>query len=166
MYGAITRSSPFVNDQQSITQALDRFVLPRQVNDRQTRTIAGFLQNFPPQEVKFIVAQGDEEAGSYRADLQRALEKGGWHTKAIDYIPDPPQIGLSINFIQTMEHAQVQSDWKHPKADLILQEALGLAGIRLDSISSGSGTAVTEDSLAITIAHRRRDSYALPCEPK
>ena len=58
-------------------------------------------RQFPPEltmfsgDVTFLVAQGDEEAGSYRADLQRALEKGGWHTKGIQYVPEPMQAGLS-----------------------------------------------------------------------
>jgi hypothetical protein len=153
------------NDQQSITQVLDRFVLPRQVNDEQARVIALFLQSFPPQEVAFDVAQGDEEAGSYRADLQRALEKGGWHTKAINYVVDPPQIGLSISLIQTMAHSQIQADSQHPKADLILREAFGLAGVRVDGWG-GTGDNIPEDLIKITVGHRRRDSYALPCVPK
>jgi hypothetical protein len=125
------------NDEHSITQVLDRFVLPRQLSEGQIKSIGSFLQNFQPQEVSFELVQGDQEANVYQNDLQHALEKAGWHIKEVKSVPETSQ-SLSIDFRQTPEHSQVQSDFKHPKGDLLLQEAFGLAGVRLDGVSSGS----------------------------
>ena len=151
------------NDEHSITQVLDRFVLPRQLSKGQIESIGSFLQNFQPQEVSFELVNGDQEADTYQNDLQRALEKAGWHIKEVKSVPETSQ-SLSIDFRQTPEHSQVQSDFKHPKADLLLQEAFGLAGVRLDGVSSGSSPKSTEDVMTIIVGHRRRDSYVQPCE--
>jgi hypothetical protein len=153
------------NDQYSITQALNRFVLPRQLNTEQINTIGAFLQNFPPVEFTFEVVQGDDEASSYMLDVKKALEKGGWHTKGINYVPNLPQEGLQFNLQQTQEHAH-QSDLGHPGPGTLLQEALGIAGIQLDGGGGGGGVGITEDSMQIRVGHRRKDSYVLPCEPK
>jgi hypothetical protein len=61
---------------------------------------------------------------------------GGWNRAATNpytYAHDV-QEGLSINFVQTMEHSQKPSDFKNPNASMLLQEAFGLAGVRLDSL--------------------------------
>jgi hypothetical protein len=156
------------NDQQSITQALDRFVLPRQLSERQMDSIGGYLKQFPSVVFSFDIAKGDEEAGQYAADLGRALEKGGWHLSAKDpytYVEEPVYVGLSIGFRQAPGHAQMATDYRNPGANLVLQEAFGLAGVIVDSSGSGTDSTTTEDEIRLTVGHRRRDSYALPCKP-
>lgn len=148
------------NDEQSITKALDRFVLPRQLTAYQINRIGSFLQFFPPQELVLHVIQGDEEAGGYEGDLRRALvDKGGWHVKSEDTVADA-QGGLTIGFTPATDHEQTPSDWKHPKGDLILQEALGLAGVRANGGGGSGGGVVAADYVTVTVGHRRRDSYA------
>jgi hypothetical protein len=66
------------NDQQSITEALDRFVVPRQLTIGQIETIGHFLSSFPAQDVNFRIIAGDEEASSYSVEIMHALEKAGW----------------------------------------------------------------------------------------
>jgi hypothetical protein len=157
------------NDQQSITQALDRFVLPRQLSERQMDSIGGYLKQFPSVVFSFDIAKGDEEAGQYAADLRRALEKGGWHLSAKDpytYVEETPYVGLNIGFRQTPGHAQAPTDYRNPTANMVLLEAFGLAGVRVDGSGTGTDSTTTEDEIKITVGHRRRDSYALPCEPK
>jgi hypothetical protein len=66
------------NDQHSIAEVLKRFVLPRRLTPEQNQILASFLLKFPAQDYSFDVAEGDGEASTYRADLQAALEKGGW----------------------------------------------------------------------------------------
>jgi hypothetical protein len=44
---------------------------------------------------------------------------------------------------------------------LLLQEAFGLAGVRLNSVAGGSGINVTQDSLTITVGLPRKDCYEI-----
>jgi hypothetical protein len=62
--------------------------------------------------------------------------------------------------MQTMEHSQKPSDFKNPNASMLLQEAFGLAGVRLDSVA-GSGINVMQDSLTINVGLPRKDSYQI-----
>jgi len=153
------------NDVQSIANVIDRGVMPRHLTKGQQSQISSFLLRFPPQKVRFNLVRG-EEAGSYRSDIQQALEKGGWSVAKIDYIDSAtPYEGLRIDFTQTMDHSQQQEDPRNPKPDRVLLMALGLAGVRLNSSGGGSGINVTEDSLVITIGPPRRDSYQLTPPP-
>lgn len=153
------------NDLQSIARVLERGVLPRHLNKRQQSAISSFLLQFEPHEYAFRLSNRDEEAGSYRADIEQALIKGGWARSAKDpyeyVIGNDIQSGVSLNFIQTQEHSQKPEDPRNPKPDRLLMMALGLAGIRLDSSGGGSGPSITEDRLVITVGHRRMDSFEL-----
>jgi hypothetical protein len=150
------------NDVQSIAKVIDRGVLPRHLNRRQQSAISAFLSQFEPHEFSFRIIARSEEASSYRADIEQALTKGGWtrSTKNPYVYADDVGEGLSINFIQTMEHSQKSSDPRYPDPPLLLEEAFGLAGVRLSG-SSGSAINVTEDSLTISIGLPRKDSYEL-----
>jgi hypothetical protein len=44
---------------------------------------------------------------------------------------------------------------------MLLQEAFGLAGVRLDSVGGGSGINVMQDSLTINVGVPRKDSYEI-----
>jgi hypothetical protein len=63
--------------------------------------------------------------------------------------------------MQTMEHSQKPSDFKNPNAYMLLQEAFGLAGVRLDSVGGGSGINVMQDSLTLNVVLPRKDSYEI-----
>jgi hypothetical protein len=163
---AIQRNNEIVtlrNDEETIAKVIDRLVLPRHLTNNQQKAISSFLRQFEPHEYAFKLPLRYEEAGSYRVDIEQALMKGGWTRSATNpyvYTDDLPE-GLSINFIQTMEHAQKQSDWRNPSASLLLQEALGIAGVRVDQTGGGSGINVSEDRLEIGIGRPRKDAYVL-----
>jgi hypothetical protein len=137
--------------------ALERWVLPRRLVPEQITAISAYLQMFQPSAVRFTVAQYDEEVGTYRADLQRALTAGGWHILGTDY-EAAIQEGVHIHFKQTQATAQRPDDPKQPKPDRILWDALRQAGVQVDGMGSGSGVSVTTDLLTITIGKRRRDT--------
>jgi len=163
---AIQRNNEIVtlrNDEQAIAKVIDRLVMPRHLTKNQQRVISDFLSQFSPHEYAFQLPNNYEEAGSYRVDIEQALLKAGWTRSAInpyDYTNNVSE-GLSINFIQTMEHAQKGNDLKNPNASQLLQMAFGLAGVRLNGSGGGSGINVTEDRLVISIGRPRRDSYVL-----
>jgi hypothetical protein len=156
------------NDEQSITATLERFVLPRQLSDSQIKEIVEILRNSPTLVVSYDIAQGDEEAGSYRADIQKALDKAGWHLKngsAINYIVDPmPGLAVRFELAPSQEQPKAQPNPSAARPDLALRDAFALSGVRVDSFQEAGNNAVT--GVIITIGHRRRDAYALPCEPK
>jgi len=151
------------NDEQSMAKVLDRLVMPRHLTKDQQRAISSFLLQFEPREYAFRLPLRYEEAGSYRSEIEQALIKGGWTRSTVNpylYTEDVPE-GLTISFTQTMEHAQKQSDFRNPNASLVLQEAFGLAGVRLNGTSGGSGINVTQERLEIGIGRSRKDSYEL-----
>lgn len=141
---------------QDILRALNRYVLPRHLSEQQIATIADYLQKHPPQKVKFSIIRNNEEASSYRVDIQQALLKGGWEIIGFDY-PDFVQEGLSIHFQQTQASQQQQGTLKNPKPDTILLDALRAAKVRIDGSGGGSGIDTKENVLTIRIGHRRMD---------
>jgi hypothetical protein len=156
------------NDQQSITEVLNRFVLPRQLDDDHGRDLVFLLRNAPQLQVTYEVAQGDEEASSYRADIQRALDKAGWHLKngsSINYVVDPPtSLGVRFEMAPSQEGTATRPDPKLERADVALRDAFAMSGVLVNTFQgSGDGNAT---GVIITIGHRRRDAYALPCTPK
>ena len=120
--------------------------------------VAEFLSRFPPCDFAFKVISQDSEASSYRSDFQAPLTKAGWTLTTIDY-SDDIQDGVRTNFVQTTEHQKQPNDTKNPKPDLLLQMALGLAGVRFDGSGGGGAATVTKDLVTIEIGHRRKDSY-------
>jgi len=148
------------NDVQSIARVIERGVLPRHLNKGQQATISGFLSLCQPYRVSFKVIARDEEASGYRADLQQALTKGGWTIGKIEY-SDDLQEGIRTHLMRTMPHQQQPDDPKNPTPDRLLVMALGLAGVRFEGSSGGSGVIVTEDSLTIEIGRRRKDTYTV-----
>jgi hypothetical protein len=160
------------NDQQSIARVLDRIALPRHLSDRQVEIIADILQNFSAPKIALEVIQGDDEASDYRADIQRALEKGGWHVTSISQVVNTPEAQIpdfSIYYLPAPGHAQTggATDFRHPSVVMGLREAFGLAGVGEISGSNDGGSGnVAQDTIKITIGHRRRGYSLLPCEAK
>lgn len=156
------------NDEQSITRALDRFVLPRQISNEQISMIASFLQNFPAQNFTMSIVEGDEEASEYGSYIERALEKGGWHMKSLNPVKESAQSGLAFSFSQKPENQTPPGEgfkWtlEHGSSFLVVQAAFGTAGVQVDGWGGSGGS---EDIVTVTVGHRRRNSYALPCVPK
>jgi hypothetical protein len=141
------------NDQ--IENALRRYVLPRHLTDQQISTIADYLRKFGPQVVKFTVAKDNQEANSYRADIQKALEQSGWAISSTDYADIPE--GVRYQYMQTQENNQKPRDAKNPRPDTLITDAFKLAHVRLDGGGGGSSINVTADSFTIFVGHRRMD---------
>jgi hypothetical protein len=163
---ALTRNNEIValrNDEHSIAVALDRFVLPRHLTAEQ---LGSFLQLFPPQNVAVLVAKDDVEASQYLDDLKQALDRGGWHIKSNEFALDTAPAGLSVNLVQSPAQMKVQPDNRSPNSAIRLQEAFGLAGVRLDGNGGSVRENVKEEILEITVGHRPKDNYILPCMVK
>jgi hypothetical protein len=144
------------NDEQSIVKVLDRLVLPRSLSDGQINAIAAFLHNYSPQEVTIETLLGDDETSRYAAFFYQALSKGGW-TIEMKHVPSLNQVGVSIHFTQTMQHAQIPTDYSRLKADELLKLSLASAGVPIDgSHGRGQGIAVEKDLLKLTVGVRRR----------
>jgi hypothetical protein len=154
------------NDQYSIGQVLNPFVLPRQLSARQADSISGYLKQFSSVIFSFDIVKNDDEAGRYAEALRKALEDGGWHLREnqpYTYVDETPNGGLAVGFRQTPEHNQNSGDYRNPKSDVILQEAFGLAGVRLDGGNGGvADSTVSQDEIKIIVGHRGKDYYALP----
>ena len=139
-----------------IQETLSRYVLPRHLSEQQIDTIAGYLSKYDPQQFKMIVIKNNEEASSYRSDIQRALTAGGWELSTIDYSDDVRE-GISLQFTETQESSQRRPDPKHPKPLEILQRAFQQARVQLAGTGSGSGVSITANSTTISIGRRRMD---------
>lgn len=139
-----------------IAQTLSRYVLPRHLTEVQIAAVATYLSKFDPQEVELLVLRNSEEAGAYRADVQRALMQGGWST-TIKYSDDVRE-GISTQFMRTRESFNARPDPKHPTAEQLFLEAVRIAQIPISG--NGSGTAAegaTANSFSIQIGRRRMD---------
>jgi hypothetical protein len=152
------------NDTQSIGQVIERLVLPRHLTRNQQSVLANFLRGFDPHEFAFRLPKSDQEASQFASDIEQGLIRGGWtRSKSLpyEYLDNLPE-GLSVDFIQTPEHAKKEEDPKNPAQDKLFQMALGLAGIRLNQMGGGGSRAgMTEDLLIIGVGRRRKDSYQL-----
>jgi hypothetical protein len=166
---AIQRANELVglrNDEQSIARVLDRFVFPRHLTKTQQDIVSKNLRLFDTQQFAFRIFQGDNEASSYAGDIAQALTKGGWTLSTqnpYEYTRDA-QEGLSVRLDQTQEHSQKPDDPRNPKPDKILKIVLGLAGVRLDQMGSGSGINVA-DRITIEVGLRRADNYQFTGDP-
>lgn len=139
-----------------LAKTMARYVLPRHLTDDQITAISKYLSGFPSQAVKFLVMKNSEEASSYRADFQRAIEQGGWRVTAVDYTDDIPE-GITTQIIQTMVSMQAPRDPRAPRVDELFAQALRQAHVPLSAQQSGGGIAVTENSFQIRIGRRRMD---------
>jgi hypothetical protein len=142
-----------------IQQALRRYVLPRHLTEQQTAAISGYLlQHDPPKETKVIITvpERDAEAAAYADDIRQALVKGGWPIAPINTANDV-QEGLGAQFWQTEQSSKIPADAQHPKLNDLLRQALHAARIEFGNFGGGGGQAITENSLTISVGHRRMD---------
>ena len=153
------------NDVNLIQKRMARYVLPRTLTPEAKGIISDYLSKFDPQPVVMKLVPRDEEAGSYRADLQQALEKGGWPVASILY-DDSVQEGLGINVTTPMQQPAQQNPFDRLKPKKgpgdILREAFEKAGVIVSSSGGGSGVGIKETTVTISIGHRRRDKWAIP----
>jgi len=157
------------DDLELIRARMARYVLPRSLTPEQKKTIAEYLSKYEPQPIVMKVTPRNEEAGSYRADLQQALEKGGWPVASIDYDDTVPE-GLQIHMSEPMREPGQESpfDRLNPKKKPtdILREAFDRAGVIVNGTGGGSGRNITAVTITISIGHRRRDKWAIPPPPR
>jgi hypothetical protein len=146
---------PIYRDLRSLQTAMKRYVLPRHLTDAQISTIANYLSERDPQDIKIVQLKNNEESSAYRADFQNAFTKGGWKV-AIDISDDIPE-GVCSNFMRTISNSQKQPNPKQPNAEELLIEAFRQARIQLNQRSGGSGQGISNDSLTLTIGRRRVD---------
>lgn len=142
---------------------LNCWAKPRRLSEKQISSVAKYLAAHPPQSIEFAILQYDEEAGNFRADIDRALRQGGWKITGYSY-PAALQAGLGTDFFQTAEHRTQEEDPKKPNAPMILQEAFALAHIQIDhSGSTSAPLPAAEDRLVIEIGRRFTNGYGQYC---
>jgi hypothetical protein len=139
--------------------AMERFVLPRRLSANEIEQIGRYLAGFRPYVINFVVNEGDEEAGSYRADIQRALAAGGWNVGRIEY-RGGLQAGLTYQYSYTRETEARRNDPREKVPDQLLVEAMQEAQIAFDGGGGGGGAAT--DSITISVGARRRDAHGRP----
>jgi hypothetical protein len=159
------------NDIQSMARVIERGVLPRHLTRSQSSSLISFIQEHgtdSPVQMALLVKRDNSEADGYRADIEGALIKAGWSLRSIngvDYSDSVPE-GLSIYLVQGNSHPPRNSSPSGPQ--LLLLEALGLAGVRVDGSIGGGGGGEraegkdqTDDLVTIAIGARKMDSDTL-----
>ena len=91
--------------------------------------IADYLAHHNPKQVKMLVIQNNEEASSYRSDIQTALMQGGWEITAIDYRPDVRQ-GSRRFFNRRSETSRLRPDPRNPNAQELFNDAMQRARVQ------------------------------------
>ncbi|MDR4463785.1 MAG: hypothetical protein MRJ66_05905 [Nitrospira sp.] len=167
LWGYIVGKKVFqmADDVELLNKRMERYVLPRQLTGDQKKTIADYLSKFDPQPIVMKVVPKNEEASSYRADLQQALEKGGWPVANITY-DEGVQEGLRIEMTEPMQEPGQPDPFEKlnpkKKPNDVLHDALTQAGILVSGTGSGSGRNITSTTITISIGNRRRDKWAIP----
>jgi hypothetical protein len=147
------------NDEQSMAAVLRRTALPRRLTKNQQEAIANFLAQFPPDN--YSIRSVDNEAAVYGRDIAEALNQAHW--KQVQPQPNPDSAfndGLTISFVPAPPDLKSQ-DNRNPSPSLLLQEAFGLAAVRLDggTRSESAPSGITEGYLEIWIGHYRMDDF-------
>lgn len=156
------------NDQLSIANVINRLVLPRRLTEHQQQMITVMLRFYEPCRYVFRLSP-DQETGMFAGDIAKALDKGGWKRledgAPLSHQNSILQEGVHLTFIPSVEHAHKQYNWKDPDGGLIMQEAFGIAGVRLDGgCIDCQRDPGQEDLLVIEIGPPRRDSYAFTAD--
>ena len=151
-----------------MSDQMSRYVIPRQLTGAQEEILAGELKKANKSHgVKFLVNQGDQEADHYRADLQRAIEKGGWPVISSEPKADLPD-GVSVNWAEPYSEGKTSEELARERVsggvtlrpDMFLSRALRKA--RVDVSGGGSMSGADATSLTISIGPRRRDRHSTP----
>lgn len=167
LWGYIVGNKVFqmADDVELLSKRMERYVLPRTLTADQKNTIADYLSKFTPQPIAMKVIPRNEEASSYRADLQQALEKGGWPVANITY-DEGVQEGLRIEIVEPMQEPGQPNpfDKLNPKKkpDEVLRDALTQAGIFMIPGGGSRRIDITSTTITISIGNRRRDRWAIP----
>ena len=140
----------------ALQAAVKAFVLPRSLSNRQVAAIAATLSSYPPYKVSAQVQERDTEASTFWADLQRAIERGGWSVESIDHVKELPE-GLMVESRETIRSAQVPHGPHNPKPYELLTQALNEAAVTFDQ-GRGSGIDDKVNVLTIKVGKRRRDA--------
>jgi hypothetical protein len=136
--------------------ALERYVIPRELNPEQIRAIGDYLGTRPAVPVTIRVNPYDREAREFATSISMALGVGGWDTGQPEVVRDM-QDGL------TLRCKQVRDDVANAVQPVeFLGKALTRGGVQIDSTSTETGGPVQQDECFIEIGARRRDIQALP----
>jgi hypothetical protein len=152
-------------DVRHIKAQMVRYVLPRKLTPEQIASIGEYLSLQDRNQVVFQIISRDEEASSFRADIQQALEKGGWAISDFKYADDV-QEGLRISMVSPMPPTPAPVN-PYDRVNLkptpiqILSEAFKRAGVQIQGTGSGGGISITATTITISIGHRRRDTWAV-----
>jgi hypothetical protein len=136
-----------------LKEQMEKFVLPRHLTEKQQALMAYYLNNFDSHEYVMKVADGDNEASNFAADVMTALQKAGWMRRSIDYVKDMRE-GVALIEIDDNSQNGAPNDPRRPNPVILLQQAFGQYGIQIDSTSGGNGQS---KAVEIDIGGRRRD---------
>jgi hypothetical protein len=164
-YFISTKVQGMTEDVRHLRAQMARYVLPRHLTQEQINSISEYLAQQDRNTVIMNIINRDEEAGGFRADIQRALEKGGWAVSDYKYADDVSE-GLTISMQSPMPAAPTPVnpfDRLNPKPTplQILSEAFRRAGVQVQGTGSGSGINITTTTITISVGHRRRDTFAI-----
>lgn len=145
----------------SVRDDVSCFVMPRHLADEQISKIAEYLSKHEPSEISLYQVEGDEEAGSYRADFYKALKDGGWKILVVHQVPQTQaHSDMFVQYTEPLQSSPPEEDPKHPRPHTLLEQAMRYAGVMNGGSASDQSAAFTKYSLSLTIGHRRRDSFA------
>lgn len=146
---------------------MERYVIPRHLTQKQKESIAEYLKTsgIEPQAVVMKITPRNEEAGSYRADLQQALEKAGWPVAKFIY-DETIQEGLGIHTLEPYPNPEPPTIFDRVKGKKtptqILTDAFKNAGVIMHHGGGGSSREISAPVITIEIGSRRRDKWAIP----
>jgi hypothetical protein len=144
-----------------IRNALERWVIPRNLSEEQKETIGNYLSKFRPYKAAFTVPTRDAEAVSYQNDIKEALVAGGWKISSGRTDLDDVEEGLTYDFIQTPEtFHRDDNDPRNPKQNKLFSDALAKAKVDVIGGANHQAKAGEEEILIIHIGHRKRDRKA------
>jgi hypothetical protein len=141
----------------ALNAAIRAYALPRGLTPHQVTTIAKCLSDYPPFKVKAKIRYDDSEAQNYWADLQRAIERGGWSVESFDHPAEGLREGLWVEASETTASAQTPHGPHNPKAFTLLTQALTEANVSFEQGRSVSPETEANE-LIISVGRRRRDA--------
>jgi hypothetical protein len=136
--------------------ALERYVIPREMNPDQIRAAGELLSTRAAVPVTIRVNPFDREAREFATSISTALGVGGWETGQPEVVRDM-QDGLTLRCKQVSDAV---ANITRPVE--LLGQALTRGGVQIDSTATETGPPVPRDECFIEIGARRRDIQALP----
>lgn len=146
------------NDIVPFRHVIQRFVLPRLLDDEQMAAIGKALESAPTFSgvLRVKVPPDDAEAAAFATVLRKAIQRGRWKTEMSEEAALNP--GLSIHFASTQETGErYKLLHGEKKPNVLLRDALRSAGVDVTGMSESGAAAV--DDLVLQVGKRPLDSY-------